>query len=86
MMPVCVRVCTCVCVCVCAHVCVAEFYYSEKGTEEATDIDIRRGQSDAFERFSLWYICSLHFILPSEVLLFLSYSQFAWQSSWSWTS
>ena len=24
-------------------VCLAEFYYSEKGTEEASDIDIRRG-------------------------------------------
>ena len=35
------------CVCVCVCVCVAEFYYSEKQTEEASDIDdidIRGGQ------------------------------------------
>ena len=28
-------------------VCLAEFYYSEKGTEEASDIDIRRGTESA---------------------------------------
>ena len=27
---------------------VAEFYYSEKGTEKASDIDIRRGAESAF--------------------------------------
>ena len=45
---------------VCVCVCVAEFYYSEKGTEEASDIDIRRRQRVMLLNASLYGAFALY--------------------------